>query len=465
VAEPIQVVILFLLGVTVLLLVLLIVRRPRAGGSEFSGTLQLLERGQDRIERSLRDEMSANREELSRQTHELRGELTATLKGFNDSLRQQASESAALQQNQFASFASQGSLARRASEDKLEALRSLLDARAAELKATVDARLEQIREDNTRKLAEMRRVVDEQLQGTLDKRLGDSFRLVSERLELVHKSLGEMQSLASGVGDLKRVLTNVRTRGTWGEMQLAGLLEQMLSPEQYAQNVATKPGSNERVEFALRLPGRGTDLNAVVWLPVDAKFPKEDYERLMAAAESADAAGVEEASRQLANRIQAEARNIRDKYLDPPHTTDFGILYLPTEGLYAEVLRRPGLVETVQREYRVTVAGPTTLAALLNSLQMGFRTLAIQKRTSEVWTVLASVKTEFSRFGEIMERIEKKLQEATHAVEGAAVRTRAIERKLRDVADASPPPAAVNSEAPDATPVLIPSEAGPGALG
>jgi DNA recombination protein RmuC len=301
-------------------------------------------------------------------------------------------------------------------------------------------------------LEQMRKTVDEKLQGTLERRLGESFKLVSERLEVVHQGLGEMQKLASGVGDLKKVLTNVKSRGTWGEMQLGNLLEQVLTSEQYACNVATRPGSNERVEFAIRLPGRGNASGAPVWLPIDAKFPKEDYERLVEAAEHADAAALELAATQLENRIKLEAKSIRDKYVEPPHTTDFAILYLPVEGLYAEVLRRPGLLDVLQRDFRITIAGPTVLTALLNSLQMGFRTLAIEKRSSEVWQVLAAIKTEFGKFGEVIGRVQKKLQEASNVIDSAATRTRAIERQLRAVGESSTPGSLVNG----ATPELLP---------
>ena len=297
-----------------------------------------------------------------------------------------------------------------------------IDKKLDELKKAVETKLTQIQTDNSAKLEEMRKTVDEKLQGTLEKRLGESFRQVSERLEQVHKGLGEMQNLAIGVGDLKKVLTNVKTRGTWGEMQLGNLLEQILTPEQYAQNVATKQGSAERVEFAIKLPGRDTHDGKTVWLPIDAK-----------ASERADADAVEQAAKQLELRIKAEAGDIRDKYIDPPNTTDFGILFLPTESLYAEVLRRNGLMETLQREFRVVVTGPTTLAALLNSLQMGFRTLAIEKRSSEVWAVLGAIKTEFGKFGGIIEKVQKKLQEASNVIDTAATRTRTIERKLRTV--------------------------------
>lgn len=300
------------------------------------------------------------------------------------------------------------------------------------LRKTVEQRLDTLRGDNAEKLESIRKTVDEQLHGTLEKRLGESFKLVSERLEQVHKGLGEMQTLANGVGDLKRVLTNVKARGTWGEVQLGNLLEQMLTPDQYAMDVATKPGSQERVEFAVRLPGKGEGDQEVL-LPIDAKFPSEDYERLISAAERADADAVEAASKQLDSRIKACAKDIRDKYINPPHTTDFAILFLPTEGLYAEVLRRPGAVEQIQRDFRVTIAGPTTLAATLNALQMGFRTLAIQKRSSEVWQVLEAVKTEFGKYGLVLDKVQKKLQEASKTIDDVAVRRRAIDRRLRAV--------------------------------
>jgi DNA recombination protein RmuC len=307
------------------------------------------------------------------------------------------------------------------------------DVRLEQLRTTVEGKLWDLQRNNTAQLEQIRQTVEEKLEGTLQRRLGESFKLVSERLELVHKGLGEMQSLAHGVGDLKRVLSNVKARGTWGEMQLGNLLDQVLTREQYACNVATRPGNLERVEFAIRLPGRDGDVNDPVWLPIDAKFPKEDYERLIAAADVADAGALELAASQLELRIRQEAKAIRDKYVEPPHTTDFAILYLPVEGLYAEVLRRPGLLEALQRDCRVTIAGPTVLCALLNSLQMGFRTLAIEQRSSEVWSVLSAVKNEFNKFGSVLGKVQKKLQEASSVIESAATRTKAIERKLRDV--------------------------------
>jgi DNA recombination protein RmuC len=300
------------------------------------------------------------------------------------------------------------------------------------LRGAVEQRLDRIQHDNAEKLEQMRKTVDDKLHETLDKRLSDSFKLVSERLEQVHKGLGEMQVLAAGVGDLKRVLSNVKNRGVLGEVQLAALLEQVLAQEQYETNVATRPGSRERVEFAIKLPGAGGE-HSVVWLPIDAKFPLEDYERLQQAQDAADPLAVEAAAKALEARIKLEARSIVEKYVEPPATTDFALLYLPLEGLYAEVLRRPGLLDTLQREFRVTICGPTTLTALLNSLQMGFRTLAIEKRSSEVWIVLSSVKTEFGKFAEVLANTKRQLQSAANSIDQAEVRTRQIERKLRDV--------------------------------
>ncbi|WP_243042164.1 DNA recombination protein RmuC [Dyella sedimenti] len=316
-------------------------------------------------------------------------------------------------------------------QQRLAALTADNEKRLGEVRATLETKLKAIQDDNAARLEQMRATVDEKLQATLETRLGQSFALVSERLEQVQRGLGEMQSLATGVGDLKRVLTNVKTRGILGEVQLGALLEQLLTIEQYDANVATVPGSSERVEYAVRMPGPGED--TTLYLPIDAKFPVEDYQRLLDAQENADAEAAALAGRALETRVREEAKRIRSKYVAPPHTTDFAVLFLPTEGLYAEVIRRPGLFETLQREHHVTVAGPTTLTALLNSLQMGFRTLAIAKRSSEVWTLLGAVKTEFGRFGAVLEKTRKKLSEASNVIDQASVRTRAIERKLRGV--------------------------------
>ena len=400
--------------------------RNRGGGvidlNALLNRLDVLEKGNERTERTIKEEIARQREESATQARALREELSASLKRAGDSIVNSLGEIGAAQRGQLESFSGQLTKLVETNEKKL-----------GELRTVVETKLTQIQSDNAAKLEEMRKTVDEKLQGTLEKRLGESFKQVSERLEQVHKGLGEMQNLAMGVGDLKKVLTNVKTRGTWGEMQLGNLLEQILTPEQYERNVVTRQGSAERVEFAIRLPGRDAQDGKTVWLPIDAKFPKEDYERLVEASEHADAEAVEQATKQLEARIKAEAGDLRDKYLDPPNTTDFGILFLPTEGLYAEVLRRPGLLDTLQRDFRVTVTGPTVLGALLNSLQMGFRTLAIEKRSSEVWAVLGAIKTEFGKFGGVIEKVQKKLQEASNVMDTAATRTRTIERKLRTV--------------------------------
>ncbi|HVW09234.1 MAG TPA: DNA recombination protein RmuC [Bryobacteraceae bacterium] len=314
-------------------------------------------------------------------------------------------------------------------DQRAESLRSAVTSQMDSIRAAMDQKLAAIQTDNAAKLDQMRLTVDEKLQSTLETRLGESFRLVSERLEQVHKGLGEMQNLANGVGDLKRVLGNVTTRGAWGEVQLENLLTQMLAPGQFERNVSPT-GMGERVEFAIKLPGNEA---GTVWLPIDAKFPAEAYQRLVAASERGDAAAIEVCSKELETVVRACGKTFSSKYLAPPATTDFGILFLATEGLYAEVLRRPGLAESLQETYRVVLAGPTTFAALLNSLQMGFRTLAIQQRSGEVWKVLGEVKTEFSKYSQVLENIRRKLHQATETVEDAAVRTRAIEKRLRKV--------------------------------
>jgi DNA recombination protein RmuC len=347
----------------------------------------------DAASQVIRDELRAGREESARAGRELREELARNLRAVDE-----------------------------ASEKRSDALR-----------ATIDGQLRQLQEGNERKLEEMRRTVDEKLHDTLEKRLGESFKLVSERLEAVQRGLGEMQSLAAGVGDLKRVLTNVKARGTWGEVQLGALLEQILTPDQFDRNVKTRPGSNDAVEYAVRLPGRDPGAGGCVYLPIDAKFPQEDYLRLQQAVEDADAEAVARATAALARAVQLAARDIAEKYIDPPHTTDFAILFLPTEGLYAEVLRQPGLVEEMQVRQRVVPAGPTTLAAILSSLRMGFRTLAIEQRATEVWGVLAAVKTEFGKFGEVLSKVKRQLETAGRTIEDTERRTRAMQRKLRDV--------------------------------
>ena len=315
--------------------------------------------------------------------------------------------------------------------DQLGQLMRLNDGRMVSIQQTVEDRLRDLQTGNEERLEKMRALVDEKLHATLEKRLGEAFASVSERLEKVHQGLGEMKALTADMGDLKKVLTNVKARGTWGEIQLGALLDQILTPEQYGKNVATRPGKSERVEFAIRLPGvqEGTP----VWMPIDSKFPQEDYLRIIAASEAADAEALAESSKALERRVVAEAKSIHEKYIEPPPTTDFAILYLPVEGLYAEVLRMNGLCERLTREYRVVIAGPTTIAALLNSLQMGFRTLAIEKRSSEVWVLLGQVKTEFGKFGDVLEKARIKIEQVGKELGNAQVRTRSIERRLRQV--------------------------------
>jgi DNA recombination protein RmuC len=347
--------------------------------------------------------------------------MTKNLNYFQDSLLARMNEIAGFQKNQLNIFTEQLSRMTTSNEQKLDRMRQ-----------TVEDKLKLIQDDNNQKLEQMRLTVDEKLHTTLENRLGESFKLVSERLELVHKGIGEMQTLASGVGDLKKVLTNVKTRGIWGEIQLGNILEQILSPDQYATNICTRQNSNERVEFAVKLPGLNKG-SGEVWLPIDAKFPQEDYLRLVEASENGQIDQVEEAGRQLERRIKLEAQQISNKYLDPPHTTDFGIMFLPTESLYAEVVKRPGLISSLQNDCRVIVTGPTTMTALLNSLSVGFRTLAIEQRSSEVWQLLGVVKTEFGKFGDILEKTKKKLDEASNTIDTASRKSRSIERRLRNV--------------------------------
>ena len=355
-------------------------RRDSKIGSLILGKIELLERAQEREEKVFRDELARNREENANAAKSQREELTASL----------------------------------------ESVRGI-----------VDLRLQELQKDNAQQIERMRATVDEKLQGTLEKRLGESFKLVSERLEKVHQGLGAMQQLASDVGGLQRVLTNVKTRGGWGEVQLGTLLEQLLTPEQFDRNVQTRDESGERVDYAIKLPGEGN--GAAVWLPIDAKFPMEDYQRLITAQESGDSMLTDGAMKDLETQLRKSAKDICAKYINPPKTTDFALMFLPTEGLYAEAIRRVGLVEQVQRDCRVVFAGPTTLAALLNSLQMGFRTLAIQKRSSEVWNLLAGVKTEFAKFGDALSKVKDKLDQAASDMDKVAVRSRAITKKLRDV--------------------------------
>jgi len=407
-----------LLAAVVLLLVLL----RRQGSGSVDEAFEEVLAAQDRSDRALREEMGRSRLEAAQNAQQVREDVARNLQGLGDSTVTSIGQIGLQQKAQFDSFA-----------QRLEALTELNERRSAELRATVDERLRQMQSENAQRLEQMRQTVDERLTATLEQRLGESFRQVSERLEQVHKGLGEMQSLAHGVGDLKQVLTNVKTRGTWGEVQLGMLLEQMLSPEQYAENVACKLGCAERVEFAIKLPGQPGNEGEQVWLPIDAKFPVEDYQRMLDAQDKGDLAGMEVASKALETRIKTSAREIQAKYLDPPRTTDFAIMFLPTEGLYAEVLRKPGFADSLQRDFRVIVTGPTTLGAVLNSLQMGFRILTVEKRSSEVWQLLGAVKTQFGQFGALLDKVHKKLDQASSTIDDAARKSRTIERSLRKV--------------------------------
>lgn len=404
----------------ILMLFLLARKSPPDRFREWETRLAVLQNSLDKLEKTMREEIAHNRQEGTLTAKQNREELHQVLTTMNRALMANMGELATQQKHLLDSFA-----------DRLGEMTRLTEQMLGRVRETVEQKLTFLQEDNSKKLEQMRQTVDEKLHATLEQRLGESFRLVSDRLEQVHKGLGEMQVLASGVGDLKKVLTNVKTRGTLGEIQLGNLLEQMMSPEQYEQNVATKRNSADRVEFAVKLPaGEGSD---TIYLPIDSKFPLEDYQRLLDAQEEGNVALAQEAAKQLEARIKLEAKTIREKYLEPPYTTDFAIMFLPIEGLFAEVLRRSGLWEILQREYRVIITGPTTLSALLNSLQMGFRTLAIQKRSSEVWQLLGAVKTEFGKFADVLAKTQKKLQEASNTIENATVRTRAIERRLRTV--------------------------------
>jgi DNA recombination protein RmuC len=387
---------LYIILICLLIIIVLLIWQLKRSSIDLTplfGKLDALQGSQERTDRSVREEIAQFRAEMKTGAHQERAELTVSLKSFSDSV-----------------------------EQKMAAVGQL-----------VDEKLKQIQEDNTRQLDRMRETVDEKLQGTLEKRLGESFRQVSERLEQVHQGLGDMRNLAAGVGDLKKVLTNIKTRGTWGEVQLGALLEEILAPEQYAKNVKIHEHSNDFVEFAIKLPGQGDAGADPLWIPVDAKFPVEDYQRLLDAQEKSDTVAADEAAKFLETRIKSEAKDISRKYLAPPKTTDFGIMFLPSEGLYAEVIRRTSLVQILQREYHIVISGPSTFAAFLNSLQMGFRSLAIQKRSSEVWNVLGEVKTEFGKFGSLLDAVYKKLVNATDSMDDVRKRSRAIQRKLRAV--------------------------------
>ncbi|MFA9273620.1 MAG: DNA recombination protein RmuC [Candidatus Aquirickettsiella gammari] len=462
--SSIEIILLIAIGIVACLQIVLLVRKS---GSDPAAQLLALQtqlqqaltqqqQEQERTERGLREQVQSTAQAT-------RQELGGNFIQFQQALAVQLTSVATLQNNQIDAFSQQLVKLNETNAQQLEQMRQALiqqgqtardeqglslkrfadtlnqtltsmtesnAQRMLEIRSTLEQKIQQLQADNAGKLEEMRKTVDEKLHATLEQRLGESFKQVSERLEKVHQGLGEMQQLAIGVGDLKRVLTNVKTRGTWGEVQLEMVLEQMLTPDQYAKNVETIPNSGERVEFAIKLPGKD-DERAPVWMPIDAKFPKEQYERLLDAAERADADGVAQAGKELERAIRTEAKTIAEKYLSPPLTTDFAILFLPTEGLYAEVMRRPGLADELQRTHRVSISGPSTLSALLNSLQMGFRTLVLEKRSSEVWQVLGAVKTEFSKFGDVLAATKNALVKAADNIDKAEVRTRQMTRKLK----------------------------------
>ena len=421
-------------GLAVLWLVL---RRPDAAAAQAAeqGRVELLaalQAGAERLERLERE----LRREISESSRSGRQELTQNLATFQLALVQQGAEATRTQNTQIDAFGQQLALLQKTLSDTLtNQLSGLSESNARrmnEVRETLEKQLLQLQSTNSAKLDEMRATVDEKLQTTLQTRLGESFKQVADRLEQVHKGLGEMQTLAQGVGDLKHLLTNVKTRGIFGEAQLAGLLEQVFVADQYCAQVATRPGSKNMVDFAIKLPGK-SEHGDPLWLPIDAKFPNEDYERLLDAQGRADVVGTEAAGKALEVRIRLEARSIADKYIEPPHTTDFAILFLPTEGLYAEVLRRPGLMQSLQRDHRITLAGPTTLLAMLSSLQMGFRTLTLEKRSSEVWQVLGAVKTEFGKFGDVLARVKSQTETVLKTLDSAETRSRAMGRALKKV--------------------------------
>ena len=409
-----------------LLLWLLFTKQPDTGKEQL---LALIHAGNDKTEREVRREIVDN-------GRTNRQELGTTFASFQQTLMQQSLESIRTQNTQIDAFGQQLALLQKTLSDTLVTqLQSVSESNArrmGEVRETLENQLAQLQATNSAKLDEMRKTVDEKLQTTLETRLGESFKQVADRLEQVHKGLGEMQTLAQGVGDLKHLLTNVKTRGIFGEAQLAALLEQVFTVDQYAAQVVTQPGSKNPVDFAIKLPGR-SESGEPLWLPIDAKFPNEDYERLLDAQQRADTQGAEAAGKALEMRIRLEAKSISEKYIAPPHTTDFAILFLPTEGLYAEVLRRPGLMESLSRDHRITLAGPTTLLAMLSSLQMGFRTLALEKRSSEVWQVLGAVKTEFGKFGDVLAKIKSNAETMLNTVSSAEQRSRVMGKALRNV--------------------------------
>ncbi len=419
-----------------------LIRKAARSDAATSSEVQAIAHHTSLQARSVADGFSQARSENAQLQTQFRDELTKSVRGFGDSVQKQNAETNRLQRESYEavdgrlrkishSIGEQMTSIGSSLDSRLNSMRESSEKSMKAMRDTLDAKMNELRAENAKKLDQMRETVDEKLQSTLEKRLGESFTQVTKRLEEVHRGLGEMQNLAADVGGLKRVLTNVKARGVYGEVQLGQLIEQVMTPSQYGTNVAVIPGSQSRVEYAIKLPGNSPE--EPVWLPVDSKFPREDYERLVEAAENADAAGVEAASRELEKRIKQSAKDIHDKYVAPPNTTDFAVMFLPTEGLYAEIARRPGLIEDLHRHFKVTVAGPTNLLSMLNSLQMGFRTLAVQERGSEVWKVLGEAKSEFSKFGAVIEKVRAKIDQAGKGLDQVGTRTRVLERKLRDV--------------------------------
>ena len=441
---------LILSAITVVLVLIVMIRMEKfKAAPDVQPLIEQIRVALEMSDKSIKDDMQRTRNDLLNLTKENRGELNTTIMQLSQQFVQDAKANRDELSAALGKLNQQINLDSKANRDEIsQSLKTFSDTMSNRLqeligtqqnqfevlRASIEDKLGKIQKDNSEKLEQMRITVDEKLHDTLEKRLGDSFKIVSERLELVQKGLGEMQNLASGVGDLKRVLTNVKMRGVLGEIQLESLLEQLLTPEQYEKNYKPNPRRDEIVEFAIRLPGRDED-NQSVFLPIDAKFPIEDYQRLLDAFEAADLVAIDTAQKNMAAIIKSCARDIRDKYIKPPMTTDFALLFLPFEGLYAEVLRNPGLFETVQREYHVIITGPTTIAAILNSLQLGFRTLAIEKRSSEVWKLLSAIKKDFGTFGDILEKTQKKLQEAGNVIEKASHRSKQIQRRLNKVQD------------------------------
>ena len=421
-------------------IVIAIMRKPpeiKGDIDKITQKLSNIEAEFPKIDKLMRDEFARNREEVQKSFKENREELGNSFKTLGDTLMQTVSKLSDTQKSQFEIFSSQLKEFEHGQKQKFEdlilkqeSIKNSISLQLTEIRETVESKLKTIQEENAKKLEEMRKTVDEKLQDTVEKRFNESFKVISERLEQVHKGLGEMQNLASGVGDLKKVLMNVKTRGNLGEIQLGAILEQIMSSEQYEQNAAVRKNSMERVEYAIKLPNKN-DKGTALLLPIDSKFPIEDYQRLIDAYESN--ADIEQISKQFESSVKKNAREIRDKYINPPITTDFAIMFVPTEGLYAEILRKPGFFEMLQRDYKIVVLGPSNLVAFLNSLQMGFKTLAIEKRSSEVWTLLGAVKNQFGKFGEVLDGVKKKLNEAVNKIDDAGQRSRVIESKLKKV--------------------------------